>query len=55
MKSKKRLFDAAIIILIAFLLIFANCYDFLCDYMHFSVIPLAACYFLGQYSERKFK
>ena len=55
MKSKKRLFDSFMIILMALLLMLAESYNVLSEYAHFGVIPLASFYLLGQYSERKFK
>ena len=55
MKSKKRLFDIAVIIFMALLLSLAEIYNVLSEYAHFGVIPLSVFYLLGQYSERKFK
>ena len=54
-QSKKRLFDASMIILMALLLVIANNCNVLSEYAHFGVIPLAAFYLLGQYSEKKCK
>ena len=53
--TKKRLFDTAMILLMALLLSVANTYNVLSEYAHFGVVPLAAFYLLGQYSEKKFK
>jgi len=55
MKSKKRLFDIAMIISMALLLMIAENCNVLSEYAHFGVIPLTVFYLLGQYSERKFK
>lgn len=54
MKSKKRLFDIAVIIFMALLLSLAEIYNVLSEYAHFSIIPLTLFYLLGQYSEKRF-
>ena len=52
---KKYLFDAAMIVLMAGFLITLNQLDLLDKYAKFGVIPLMVFYFLGKYSERRFK
>ncbi|MEE2930964.1 MAG: hypothetical protein VX370_00355 [Bacteroidota bacterium] len=55
MKSRKRLFDITMIFVMALLLSVAEIYNVLSEYAHFSIIPLAGFYLLGQYSEKNFK
>jgi len=52
---KKRNFDIIVILVIAFFLIILNLFGILEKSAKFMFIPLLAFYFIGQYSERKFK
>ena len=54
MKINKRLFDLLFIIVSAAILIVLAEYKLLEKYTEFSLIPILAAYFLGQFSERKF-
>jgi len=51
---KKYLFDIAMILLMAGLLVLLNELGLLEEYAKFGVIPLLVFYFLGKYSQRKF-
>jgi len=55
MKIKKRLFDSIFIIVAGALLILFRSYGLIEDFIGYALIPLLIAYFLGQYSERKFK
>ncbi len=52
---RKRTFDIIFIILSTAILIVLSEYEILEKYIAFSIIPILIAYFLGQYSERKFK
>ncbi len=52
---KKRVFDIIVILLIAIVLIILNQFDLLEKSARFLLIPILAFYYLGQYSERRFK
>ena len=55
MKMTKRIFDLIFIIISASILVIFSEYDFLQKNMAFSFIPILIAYFLGQYSQIKFK
>ena len=55
MKMKKRVFDLIFIIISASILVIFSEYDFLEKNMAFSFIPILIAYYLGQYSQIKFK
>jgi hypothetical protein len=52
---KKRTFDIIAIFMIAIFLTILNQFDVLEKSAKFMLVPILAFYFLGQYSERKFK
>ncbi len=52
---RKRTFDIVFIILATALLILLSEYGILEKYIAFSIVPILIAYFLGQYSERKFR
>jgi TctA family transporter len=52
---KKRTFDIIFIIIAAVILIVLLEYGTLKKHMDFALVPILIAYFLGQYSERKFK
>jgi len=52
---RKRTFDIVFIILATALLVLLSEYRILEKYIAFSIVPILIAYFLGQYSERKFR
>ncbi len=52
---KKYLFDVVMIVLMAGFLIVLREFNLLEKYVKFGMIPLMVFYFLGKYSERRFK
>ena len=52
---RKRTFDIIFIVLATSILILLSEYGVLEKYIAFSIVPILIAYFLGQYSERKFK
>jgi len=54
-RMKKRMFDVIFILISTIILILLSEYGLLEKYMAYSLIPILIAYFLGQYSERKFK
>ena len=52
---KKRIFDLIFIIIAATTLIILSEYEILKKYSALTLVPILIAYFLGQYSERKFK
>jgi len=52
---KQRVFDVIFIIISAIILMILSVYGLLEKYMAYSLIPILIAYFLGQYSERKFR
>ena len=55
MKMTKKVFDLIFIILSASILTTLSEYDFLEKNMTFTFIPVLIAYYLGQYSQTKFK
>jgi len=51
----RKLFDIFMILLMAGLLIILEEFDLIEKYKYFALIPLLIFYFLGKFSERKFK
>ncbi|MBF8149634.1 hypothetical protein ITJ86_06970 [Winogradskyella sp. F6397] len=52
---RKRTFDIIFIVLSTGILILLSEYGVLENYIAFSILPIIIAYFLGQYSERKFR
>jgi uncharacterized alpha/beta hydrolase family protein len=52
---KKTFFDIIVIVLVAVILISLSKFDLLEKSAKFMFIPIIVFYFIGQYSERKFK
>jgi len=52
---KRKLFDTFMILLMAGLLIILEEFDLIEKYRYFALIPLLIFYFLGKFSERRFK
>ncbi len=52
---KKKYFDMIVIIIIGIFLIGLDVFDLLEKSAKFMLIPILAFYYIGQYSERKFK
>tara|TARA_B100000795_G_scaffold130321_1_gene97212 strand:- start:2493 stop:2660 length:168 start_codon:yes stop_codon:yes gene_type:complete len=52
---KKRTFDLIFIVIVATILIVLLEYEILKKHTAFALVPILIAYFLGQYSERKFK
>ncbi len=53
-KKKKLIFDGAMIVLMAAILLLVNYFDFSKLYVAFGLIPLVIFYYLGAYSATKF-
>ena len=51
----RKLFDIFMILLMAGLLIILEKFELIEKYRYFALIPLLIFYFLGKFSERKFK
>lgn len=52
---RKTTFDIIFIVIATSILILLSEYGILAKYIAFSIIPILIAYFLGQYSERKFR
>jgi len=52
---KKRTFDLIFIIIATAILVVLSEYGILEKYVAFAIVPILVAYFLGQYSERRFR